>query len=139
MTSDLISKSVLVLCDYDALYAAIELKLSIIPEAKVTRRRTNQAGRPKGSFPAENFDLIIVATASPKSDPLSMLSKTSLLDRVGKSPLLIISEQSTRSESDEDITYLNFPFDMDELTRTVAQIFSRRNLNSVPLQGRSQA
>jgi hypothetical protein len=126
MTNDPMGKSILVLCDYDALYAAIELKLSAMPEAHVTRLRSTLAERPKGPFPAGDFDLIIVATTSPTSDPLSMLSKTSLLHRVGKSPLLIISEQPTRSESDEDISYLNFPFDMDELTRTVSQILGRR-------------
>lgn len=121
MTNDVIGQSVLVLCDYDALYAAIELKLSTIPDVHVTRIKSTQAERPKP--PA--FDLIIVATASLKSDPLSMLSKTALLDRVGKSPLLIVSEQPTRFKSDADITYLNFPFDMDELTRTVGQILGR--------------
>ncbi len=133
MTRDSRSNSVLVLCDYDALYAAIELKLSTLPEVQVTRiKSTAPNERPKGSLPAEDFGLIIVATTSPKNDPLSMLSKTSLLDRVGKSPLLIISEQPTRSESAEEISYLNFPFDMDELTRIVGQILGRRHQPARP-------
>jgi hypothetical protein len=37
MTTDVIGKVALILCDYDALYAAIELKLSSLPDVQVTR------------------------------------------------------------------------------------------------------
>ena len=58
---------------------------------------------------------------------MSMLSRTSLLNRVGQVPVLVISEQPSKPESDDKITYLNFPFDMDDLTDTVADILEDRH------------
>jgi hypothetical protein len=46
---------------------------------------------------------------------------------VGQVPVLIISEQPSRPESDDLITYLNFPFDMDDLNRTVVDILEKRS------------
>ena len=57
---------------------------------------------------------------------MSVLSKASLLGSVGQVPVLVISEQPSRPESDDKITYLNFPFDMDDLTDTVAEILEDR-------------
>jgi hypothetical protein len=64
-------------------------------------------------------------------DPVAVLSRVSLLDSVGRTPLLIISEQPSRSESDDKITYLNFPFDIDQLTGTVRQILDNRPLTQI--------
>jgi len=125
MMTDVMSKQVHVLCDYDALYAAIELKLSGLPQVQVIRldslspERSNN-GRLTG-------DLIIVAPVPPINDPMYILSRASLLDQVGQVPVLIISEQPSRSESDDRITYLNFPFDMDDLNCTVVDILEKRS------------
>jgi hypothetical protein len=35
MNTHLMSRKVLILCDYDALYAAVELQLSSLPEAQI--------------------------------------------------------------------------------------------------------
>jgi hypothetical protein len=58
---------------------------------------------------------------------MSILSKASLLNCVGEVPVLIISEQPSRPESDDRITYLNFPFDMDDLNITVVEILEKRS------------
>jgi hypothetical protein len=126
MTTDSIAKSILVLCDYDALYMAIELKLSSLPEVQVIRHDSIPTEQSKGQSSIGNFDLMIVATVSPTCDPMSLLFRASLLGRVGQVPLLIISEKPSCPAVDDKITYLNFPFDMDELTHTVREILDKR-------------
>ena len=124
MMTDVMSKQVHVLCDYDALYAAIELKLSSLPQVQVVRLGSNPADRRDNGRVAG--DLIIVAPVPPIVDPMSILSKASLLDCVGQVPVLIVSEQPSRPETDDRITYLNFPFDMDDLSCTVVDILEKR-------------
>lgn len=124
---DVMSKQVHVVCDHDALYGAIELKLSCLPQLRVTRRETNAVeplshNEPQPQYPPEEIDLIIVAPVPPINDPVSILAKAALLDCVGRVPVLIVSEQPSRPPSDDKITYLNFPFDIDDLTVTVAGI-----------------
>ncbi len=134
MTTDVMSTPISVLCDYDALYAAIELKLSALPHVHVIRLESNPVDRPENGQPmrnlageiARNPALIIVASIPPINDPMSLLSRTSLRDQVGQAPVLVISEQPSRPESDDRITYLNFPFDMDDLTQTAMEILNRR-------------
>jgi hypothetical protein len=125
MKRDVMSKEVYVLCDHDALYTAIELKLSGLPQVHVLRRGSNPASQPDNGRPVAELGLIIVAPAPPIRDPMSILSKASLLNCVGEVPVLIISEQPSRPESDDKITYLNFPFDMDDLNNTVVEILEK--------------
>jgi len=126
MTTDVVSNKIPVLCDYDALFAAIELKLSALPHVQVLRIESNPPGTVANQRAMGEFDLIIVAPVPPLRDPMSVLSKASLLGSVGQVPVLVISEQPSRPESDDKITYLNFPFDMDDLTDTVAEILEDR-------------
>jgi DNA-binding NarL/FixJ family response regulator len=123
MTLDL-SNQVLVLCDHDALYAAIELKLSSLPEVRVMRIESNPPAPQATSLRPTDFDLIILATLSPAAEPLSMLSELPQPCREAETPVLIISEQPSRPESDDKITFLNFPFDLDELNHTVMAILN---------------
>lgn len=125
MNPRVMSRKVLILCDYDALYAAVELQLSSLPEARVIRLKSSSSAAPTEAFPADNVDLMIVATVSPAKDPMALLSKAALLNRVGETPVLIISEQPSRPESDDKITYLNFPFDIDQLSGTVKDILGK--------------
>ena len=122
--TEVMSKQIHVLCDYDALYAAIELKLSGLPQVLVTRLDSLPPQRSDNGRLAG--DLIIVAPVPPINDPMFILSRASLLDQVGQVPILIISEQPSRSESDDRVTYLNFPFDMDDLNCTVVDILEKR-------------
>jgi hypothetical protein len=128
MMTDVMSKQIHVLCDYDALYAAIELKLSSLPQVQVIRLESNPVERSNNGCLAR--DLIIVAPVPPIVDPMSILSRASLLDCVGQVPVLIVSEQPSRPESDDRITYLNFPFDMDDLSCTVVDILEKRPYSS---------
>lgn len=125
MTTDLAGKTVLILCDHDALYAAVELELNRLLEAQIIRLEPDQSACQTDHLLTENVDLLIVATVAPHNDPMALLSKAALPGQVGEIPVLIVSEQPSRSESDDKITYLNFPFDMDQLTRTVEEILER--------------
>ncbi len=125
------SKEVYVLCDHDALYTAIELKLSGLPQVHVLRREPNPATPPDKPHPTVESDLIIVAPVPPISDPMTILSKASLLSCIGEVPVLIISEQPSRPESDDKITYLNFPFDIDDLNNTVLEILEKRSASNL--------
>ena len=128
MMTDVMSKQVCVLCDYDALYAAIELKLGGLSYVHLIRPDCGPAAPASSGHAMGESDLIIVAPVPPISDPMSILARASLLNHVGRVPVLIISEQPSRPESDEMITYLNFPFDMDDLTGIVANILTARHL-----------
>ncbi len=124
MTQDL-NDRVLVLCDHDALYAAIQLKLTSLSEVRVTRFESALPEQ-QGNQPAlTDFDLIIVATLSAISDPDYAISKAPLPIRTLETPVLIISECPSRADSGDKITYLNFPFDLDELACTVSTILAR--------------
>lgn len=125
--TDVTSKEVHILCDYDALYTAIELKLSGLPHVQMYRFEPNLAEQPDNGRPETKPDLIIVAPVPPINDPISILARASLLSRIGEVPVLIISEQPSRPESDDRITYLNFPFDMDDLNKTVMDILEERH------------
>ena len=103
MKTNVMSKEVYVLCDHDALNTAIELKLSGLPQVHVLRRESNPATQPDEGRPTAKSDLIIVAPVPPISDPMSILSRASLLSCV-EVPVLIISEQPSRLESDDKIT-----------------------------------
>ena len=61
MTTDVMSTQISVLCDYDALYSAIELKLSTLPHVHVSRFESNPVGGPETGRPTDDFGLIIVA------------------------------------------------------------------------------
>jgi len=126
MTTNVTSKRVHVLCDHDALYRAIELKLNSLPHVHVIRLDPQSSARPDAGQATGQSDLIIVAPAPPLNDPIWILSRASLLSQVGRVPVLIVSEQPSQPESIDKITYLNFPFDIDDLNDTVAGILEMR-------------
>ncbi len=123
----MMTKEVHVLCDHDALYAAIELKLRSLVGVRVSRLAADPITQQDARTSPLRSDLLIVAPTLPIHDAMSILARASLLDHVGQMPVLIISEQPSRPESNDMITYLNFPFDMDDLNNTVAKILSRHH------------
>jgi len=123
----MMTKEVHVLCDHDALYAAIELKLRSLVGVRVSRLAADPITQQDARTSLLRSDLLIVAPTLPIHDAMSILARASLLDHVGQMPVLIISEQPSRPESNDMITYLNFPFDMDDLNNTVAKILSRHH------------
>lgn len=126
MMTEVMIKRVQVLCDHDALFTAIELKLNRLPHVHVIRLDPYAPASLDGGQSTGKSDLIIVAPVPPLNDPIWILARASLLSQVGHVPVLIISEQPSQPESDDRITYLNFPFDIDDLNDTVAGILEMR-------------
>lgn len=122
MVADLANKTILVLSDNDGLSRAIELNLSkrlgveiarLTPGSLKQRRRQTENG---------DFDLIVLAVSLPASEPVVALARASLADRIGRVPLLIISDRPFDSDPDDRITHLYFPFDIDRLHNKVREL-----------------
>jgi hypothetical protein len=126
MITDTHRKKILVLCDHDALYSAIEMKLSVLPQTSVVRSALTLSEPTFAAVPLfEDVDLIILATVSPRVDLVSALIDLLPSSQIGKPLVLIISEHLSIPNSDDRITFLDFPFDMDGLPLTVTKILGR--------------
>jgi hypothetical protein len=126
-------KKILVLCDHDALYSAIEMKLSKLPQTSIKRSALNLAELKTALTLSEAVDLIILATVSPIADLAPALIDLLPGSRVRKPLVMMISEHLFVPELDDRITFLNFPFDMDGLPLTVTKILGGDS-SPVPLR-----
>jgi hypothetical protein len=123
MITNPLRKKILVLCDHDALYSAIEMKLSGRLHQTSIVRSTLTLPKLTNAMPLfEDVDLIILATVSPKADLVPALIDLLPSGQIGKPLVLIISEHLSVPASDDRITFLDFPFDMDGLPLTVTKI-----------------
>lgn len=122
MKKDALRKKILVLCDHDALYSAIEMNLSGLPQTSIKRSALNLAELKTALTLPEALDLIILATVSPIADLAPALIDLLPGSRVRKPLVMMISEHLFVPELDDRITFLNFPFDMDGLPLTVTKI-----------------
>jgi hypothetical protein len=123
--TDTLRKKILVLCDHDALYSAIEMKLSGLPQACIVRSALTLPELKTALTPFEDVDLIILATVSPIADLVPALIDLLPDSHVGPPLVLIISEKFFVTELDDRITFLDFPFDMDGLPLTVTKMLDR--------------
>ena len=124
MIESLAGKRILVLSDNDGLARAIELSLGKRLGAEVivlATLRVPHQGEPQETI--GDCDLIVVATSSPTSEPVVALARASLAQRIGRVPLLIISDRPFHSEPDDQIVHLDFPFDLDTFYERVTEIF----------------
>ena len=120
--SDLAGKKILVVSDDAKLSRAIELNLGnpggmqvVCPESELVPWGVSTWGN-------DDIDLLVVATSSPSSEPVVMLARAALTDRVGLVPLLIISDRPFVADSEARIDHLAFPFCPVELYDTVSGI-----------------
>ncbi len=121
MAADLAGKRVLVLSDNDGLSKAIELNLER-SDLKVVRFALTSVERRKNQVEVGDFDLIVLAMSLPTSEPVVALARASLARRIGQVPILIISDRPFYSDPDDQITHLDFPFDIDRLHDTIEAI-----------------
>jgi len=115
-------KKILVLCDHDALYSAIEMKLSGLPQTSIKRSALNLVELKTALTLPEAVDLIILATVSPIADLAPALIDLLPVSQIRKPLVMMISEHLFVPELGDRITFLNFPFDMDGLPLTVTKI-----------------
>jgi len=125
-------KKILVLCDHDALYSAIEMNLSGLLQTSIKRSALNLAELKTALTLPEAVDLIILATVSPIADLAPALIDLLPVSQIRKPLVMMISEHLFVPELGDRITFLNFPFDMDGLPLTVTKILGG-GLSTSPL------
>ena len=111
MGSDLQGKIVLVLSDDDWLLRAIRVNLNAGLQARVVTPGEHAVG--------DLADLIVVAMSRSSGEPLLALAQASLVQSVGQVPVLIISDRPFDPSPTDGISYLAFPFQVEELRSTV--------------------
>ena len=121
MTTTLAEKRVLVLSDNEGLTRAIELNLTSHLPVEITKLEMESRAQPCDYADTE-FDLMVVALSSPRSEPIVVLAKASLAGQIGRVPLLIISERPFHPDPSGRIVHLNFPFDVRGLYCKVQEI-----------------
>jgi hypothetical protein len=115
MGSSLEGKRTVVLGDNDLLCRAIGLSLNGRLKMEIVETGPALPQGPDLSAMGNHLDLIVVAMSSPDSEPLLALVRASLAERVGHTPVLIISERPFEARPGENIAHLGFPFRPDEL------------------------
>jgi hypothetical protein len=121
MNTTLAEKEVLILSDNEGLSRAIELNLKSHLSVKITKLEAEPRAQPS-DYAEKDFDLMVVALSSHKSEPVVALAGASLAGRVGQVPLLIISDRPFHPDPSGRIVHLDFPFDVDRLHYTVSEI-----------------
>ena len=115
-------KRAVVLGDNDLLCRAIGLSLGGHLKMDVVETGPALPQGPDVSTMGNHLDLIVVALCEPDGEPLLALVRASLADRVGRTPVLIISERPFEARPDEKIVHLRFPFRPEELHHQVTRI-----------------
>jgi hypothetical protein len=119
MIAGLNGKRALIISDNRGLSRAITINLSELA-LEVATLNIDPAKVWYGEAPSKEFDLIVLALSSPSSEPVVMLAKASVIEYIGKIPLLIISDRPFRTDPGSQITHLDFPFGIDKLRQQVS-------------------
>ena len=115
-------KRVLILSDNEGLSRAIALNLDTCLKVKSTRFKPKPPQDWELQAENDGFDLMILAMSLSTSEPVVALARASLVGLIGQVPLLIISDRPFDSAPNDQITHLDFPFDIDKLCHTVGEI-----------------
>jgi hypothetical protein len=120
MGTDLIGKRILVLCDSDDLAKSIAARLNgrmdIIPCTPLSIGRKDIRRR------VGYLDMIVLVASLPDSEPAAMLFEASLLERMGHTPLLVVSHRHCHSEAGDQVYNLRFPYDESALCDRIESI-----------------
>ncbi len=125
MSTDLAGKRVLVLSDNSGLARAVELNLTYHLKMEVIRFVSSPSLQSEDTAKAGDFDLLVLAISSPANEPVVALARASLTEKVGRIPLLIISDRPFFSEPEDQIAHLDFPFSVDTLQNKVGEMLLR--------------
>jgi hypothetical protein len=113
MVRDLAGKRVLVLSDDDWLSRAISLNLIGCLNVKTMRLEAGSERQQESRTDGGEFDLIVLAVASPTCEPVLTLARASLTDQIGRVPFLIVSERPFDSNPNTQIAHVSSPLDVD--------------------------
>ncbi len=123
MNHDLTGKKALIISDNGGLARVVELNLSIRLGMHVSKYET---GAVEGAF-SNDLDLLVLAISSPSKEPIVELARASLVERIGRVPLLIISDRPFHSEPGEPIVHLDFPFSIDALETKAREVLNKNH------------
>ena len=121
-------KRVLILSDSRLLSNVIEvnLKQMHLEVDHFELSSGNPAGpRDQVSKKKDHPDLILVASSLAASEPIVYLFKAALTEKIGQTPILIISDRQFPADPDGQIYHLDFPFDPDALRDMVLALLDR--------------
>lgn len=115
-------KRVVVLSDHDLIFRAIQLALNSWLEVEVLSPDHDLLAEDGHRAAIGTCDLIVVAVSSPSTEPVVALVRSSLVDRIGQVPLLIISDRPFAAVPEAKISHLRYPFEPGQLRATVEGI-----------------
>jgi hypothetical protein len=120
LTPTLTPPHILLLSDSDKLARVIEFTLEAHGQFE-THLLEQLNGWPMDTNP---WDLLLIAFSKLADTPLDILCPTSLLQWVGRRPMLIIAPCPCTYPMREHVWYLEFPFEAQTLITHVAEILS---------------
>lgn len=118
------ARRVIVLSDRELISRAIVLALNGGLEVQVLDLGAEMFLDPGRRCGPGECDLIIVAVSLPDTEPMVALARSSLLERIGRVPLLIISDRPFEGVPEAKISHLRFPFDPIRLRSMVHSILA---------------
>lgn len=119
---DLAGKRIAVLSDNDGLAQAIKVSLSRCLNSEIVRRVSSPLVLGKNESKNDRFDLILVAVSLPSSEPVVMLARASLAQKIGQVPLLIVSDRPFDPGENTRFFHLDFPVNADRLRDKIKEI-----------------
>lgn len=119
------AKRVVVLSDHNLIFRAIQLALDNWLEVEVLDPAQELSQGPGAQSSLGACDLIVVAASSPSTEPVVALVRSSLVDRIGQTPLLIISDRPFAAVPEARISHLRFPFDPAQLRDAIRGILGQ--------------
>jgi len=119
---DLRGKRIIVLSDNDELAQAIELSLSHCLALKITRIPSSLPESKERDSNRDEFDMIVLATSLPTSEPVVMLAQAALTQQIGRVPLLIVSDRPFDPDMHHQFFHLDFPMNAHALRDKIREI-----------------
>jgi hypothetical protein len=113
-------RRMVLLCDDDKLSRAVQVSLQNY--GRVIRLEADSQANERPADAA----LIVIALSSPVTEPVVLLAKAALGDRIGHTPILIISDRPFEPMPGKLISHLEFPFSSQALAHKVAEILEPR-------------
>jgi hypothetical protein len=124
---DLAGKRIAVLSDNDGLAQAIKVSLGGCLNLEIVRDVLSPPVPRKNEFKNGKFDLILVAASLPTSEPVVMLARASLAQKIGQVPLLIVSDRPFDAGESTRFFHLGFPVNANRLCDKVKEILQRQS------------
>jgi hypothetical protein len=119
---DLAGKRIAVLSDNDGLAQAIKVSLGGCLDSEIVRHELSPLVLGKNEIKNDEFDLILVAASLPTSEPVVMLARASLAQKIGQVPLLIVSDRPFDPGENTRFFHLDFPVNANRLRDKVKEI-----------------